>query len=302
MVTKRIYLWLWWLLLLPWASAQIQQGGGGGGLTQVTSLPATCTTTGTAPVYLKSGTTGIYVCVATNTWKLVVTPDSSGNVAISTVVLGPYTVSTLPAASSSSGKITIVTDGTSGGDCTTGSGSSAALCRSNGTSWIALGGAGSVTVNGTTCTIGGSCTVTDSTKAPTASPTFTGLATFGSTLIDATTWGLTIPTAVQATAGPVSATVSGFYYNNYTSTMTYNLPTITSGGVGARFCFFNYAGRTGAITLQAPASTYIDNNGANGSQAGTLVSSGALGDAVCVHAVAVGQYKAFIGGGSWTNN
>jgi hypothetical protein len=51
-------------------------------------------------------------------------------------------VGSLPSASSNTGKVYVVTDGTSSSDCTSGSGSSRSLCTSNGTSWVALGGGG----------------------------------------------------------------------------------------------------------------------------------------------------------------
>ena len=106
-----------------------------------------------------------------------------------------------------------------------------------------------------------------------------------------------------ATSGPVTVTAGGFYFNNATSGgMTFNLPVITSGTVGAQFCFGNSTTKTGAITLQAPASTYIDNGGTNGSSAGTFVSAGALGDAACVVAVTVTQYKVYPSLGAWVNN
>lgn len=52
------------------------------------------------------------------------------------------TVGSLPAASGANGQLYIITDGASSNDCTTGSGSTPALCRSNGTTWLALSGGG----------------------------------------------------------------------------------------------------------------------------------------------------------------
>lgn len=100
----------------------------------------------------------------------------------------------------------------------------------------------------------------------------------------------------------VAATPAIFYFNNSAGAMTFNLPTITTGMIGTQFCFRNSATRTGAITLQAPASTYIDKDGANGTVAGTIVSSGALGDCASVLAVSTTQYVFFAGKGTWTNN
>jgi len=53
------------------------------------------------------------------------------------------TVSSLPAAASNTGKIFIVTDGNAADDCTTGSGSSVVICRSNGSAYEAIGDGGS---------------------------------------------------------------------------------------------------------------------------------------------------------------
>jgi len=100
---------------------------------------------------------------------------------------------------------------------------------------------------------------------------------------------------------PVSP-VSGYVFNNTPGALTVNLPTITSANIGVQICVRNYPTKTGAITLQAPASTYIGKDGANGSAAGTLVSAGALGDAACVVAASATQYIAYISSGAWTNN
>lgn len=56
--------------------------------------------------------------------------------------LSQFTVGTLPTASTTNPtrEIVVVTDGQSAADCTVGGGSTPALCRTNGTSWVALGG------------------------------------------------------------------------------------------------------------------------------------------------------------------
>lgn len=105
-----------------------------------------------------------------------------------------------------------------------------------------------------------------------------------------------------ATSGPITVTATGFYLNNASANITYNLPAITSSTVGAQYCFRNFTGATGAITLQDPASTHLDNAGAVGSTAGTFVSGGALGDAACVVAVSTTLYMAYPSHGTWTNN
>ena len=81
-----------------------------------------------------------------NTDKVVV-KDANNNVSIGTTLLGPRTIGAganqLPAAAAgNAGWITVVTDAASGSDCTAGGGTAAALCRSNGSAWVPLGGAG----------------------------------------------------------------------------------------------------------------------------------------------------------------
>ena len=65
-----------------------------------------------------------------------------GNVGVgNALLLGPFTVSTLPAASSvANGGLASVTDGASTTDCTTGSGSTFVLCKSNHSVWAAAAG------------------------------------------------------------------------------------------------------------------------------------------------------------------
>ena len=52
---------------------------------------------------------------------------------------GDFTIAGRPAATGISGKWVVVTDALTAGDCTTGGGSALALCRSNGSTWVALG-------------------------------------------------------------------------------------------------------------------------------------------------------------------
>jgi hypothetical protein len=113
--------------------------------------------------------------------------------------------------------------------------------------------------------------------------------------------GVLVPVVVS-TSGPVTVAATGFYVNNASGALTYRLPTVASGLVGMQFCFRNATARTGAITITAPALTYLDVNGTNGSVAGTLVSGGAAGDSACVVAISTTEYLAYPGNGSWTNN
>lgn len=111
---------------------------------------------------------------------------------------------------------------------------------------------------------------------------------------------LLVPTQIT-TASTVNP-VAGFNINNASGAVSYTLPTITTATVGLQMCFRNAVTRTGAITVTAPASTFIDVGGANGSAAGNLVSSGALGDSACFVAISTTQYLAYIGTGSWTGS
>jgi hypothetical protein len=152
-----------------------------------------------------------------------------------------------------------------------------------------IGGSGPWSDDGSTISAASGRSVAIPTALPGALPTTTG----GS--------GVLVPVLIS-TSGPVSPVATGFYINNASRALTYTLPAITSANVGLQVCVRNAVTKTGAITLTAPASTYIDVSGAVGSAAGTLVSGGALGDAACVVAVDTTHYYAFIGVGTWNNN
>lgn len=78
------------------------------------------------------------------------------NIEAGSVAFSPLLVSTLPTASSNNGRVFLVTDGASAGDCTTGGGSNPVLCRSNGTVYASLPGIGSfVSGNGITSGVSG---------------------------------------------------------------------------------------------------------------------------------------------------
>jgi hypothetical protein len=59
------------------------------------------------------------------------------NTSANSVAFTPYTVGTLPTASSNNGRTFRVTDAASGNDCTTGGGTGSVFCTSNGTTYIA---------------------------------------------------------------------------------------------------------------------------------------------------------------------
>ncbi len=118
---------------------------------------------------------------------------------------------------------------------------------------------------------------------------------------DSASISATVPTN-NASASPVTVTDAGYYRNNSAGAMTFNLPAITTATIGKQYCVSNYAGRSGAITLQMPAATQLNEDGTLKTAAGTAVSAGALGDRACVVAAAVGVYDWFPGKGTWTLN
>jgi hypothetical protein len=103
------------------------------------------------------------------------------------------------------------------------------------------------------------------------------------------------------TSGPVTVSgLSGYYVNNASGALTFNLPVTATG---KQYCFRNAANRTGAITIAVTANQYIDRDGALGTvSTGTLVSSGALGDCACVVGQDATHWLAIIQKGTWTNN
>ena len=169
-------------------------------------------------------------------------------------------------------------------------------CQTGG-AWASCGPAGN-----NSCTVANGCVLYNGTTAATGSPGAGGTNVATQAYADASSAAASLP-ATTSTSGPVTVSASGYFLNNASGALTYTLPTIVTGTIGKTYCFRNAVTKTGAITLTAPASTYIDYLGANGSAAGTLVSAGAAGDAVCLIAQTTTQYVAwFPGVGTWTNN
>jgi len=117
-------------------------------------------------------------------------------------VLPRYTVATLP-LSPQTNLVVVVTDGTSGSDCSTGGGSTRALCIWTGASWQSLGGGGS----------GGSAafsSLTSGTNTAAAMVVGTGasLATSGSGTIAASTAAALAATPAQCTGNNFSTGIS----------------------------------------------------------------------------------------------
>jgi hypothetical protein len=104
-----------------------------------------------------------------------------------------------------------------------------------------------------------------------------------------------------STSGPVSdpGGVADIQYNNAAGALTFNAP---AGVNGYQRCYRNATGKSGVITVQMAASNTVDLTGANGTSAGTLVSGGALADAVCIVSDATNHWYAYVSSGSWTNN
>ena len=110
------------------------------------------------------------------------------------------------------------------------------------------------------------------------------------------------PTVTISTSGPVSdpGGAAVFLVNNTSGGLTF---TTAVGVAGYQRCYRNATGKTSVITVAVPASNAIDLNGVNGTTGtGTLVSGGALGDAVCLFSDASNHWYAQISEGTWINH
>ena len=128
------------------------------------------------------------------------------------------------------------------------------------------------TINGTTCTLGLSC-------SPVA----------------------LIPITIS-TSGPVTdpGGNAAYLYNNAAGALTFNLP---AGVAGKQRCYRQATGKSDVITIAVTTGNSIDLNGANGTTTtGTLVSTGAPGESVCLVSDAANHWYATVLSGTWTNN
>jgi hypothetical protein len=171
-----------------------------------------------------------------------------------------------------------------------------------GSGTLQLGGSSSGTTTITVAAAAGTYTLTLPATAGT-----TGYALFDSDGAGTATWSndgsALVPKVTLSAATPATVAGSGYWLNNTASVWTANLPAVTSATVGSQYCVGNAAARASAVTIQLPASTYMYYQGVIGSSAGTLVSSGAAGDLVCVVAIDTTHYQALgAGNGTWTNH
>lgn len=215
----------------------------------------------------------------------------SKSVEIGTTVLSPTLGILAPVTSATSGPVHSGTY-TSGITATGSAGQTCALTSLSGGGSAA---AATVALTGTDAIAAGTALVITAvgsgyTSSPTSATAGDGTATCSGT-------------AVLVTYVTVAPSSGGFYFANLTAgNAAYVLPAIASGTVGMQLCIRNQVAKTGKLKLVAPASTYLDLYGVNGSAAGTLVSNGAAGDGMCLLAESTTQYVTFPGAGIWTNN
>ncbi len=107
------------------------------------------------------------------------------------------TVGALPIASSNTNHVYVVTDGVNASDCSTGSSITRALCISNGSAWVPLGGGS-----------GGSPGTTFFSSITNAGPSNTASET---SLIGTVTGSTTIPAGTFASGGVVQVIANGFF-------------------------------------------------------------------------------------------
>ena len=123
-----------------------------------------------------------------------------------------------------------------------------------------------------------------------------------STKLATTAFTNTEYTLVQTSGSPYTLLgLSGYYWNDASGAYTFQLDAPVAG---KQYCFGNYSGQTGAITVKSTTLVYIVYKGANGTvTTGTLVSGGAAGDFVCMVGVDTTHYMVTGAGfGAWTNN
>lgn len=246
-------------------------------LTKLTGAPSTAVVAATSDT---GGVVGITIAGAGTTGNAVV--------AISGLVSCAF-----DAATTAGDYVQI--SATTGGDChdtgaatypTSGQviGRALSTNASSGTYTMALFSAGivpggSTTVNGQTCSLGASCTVTPN---------------------------VTIDTATPVT---VSSTNKATFHINQNATagtaVTYNLPTAAAG---IQKCFTNgnngTAADTGVIAIATSASGQfiLFTDGTYTATGGNVTSAGAAGDSACVVGIDSTHWELFVQRGTWTKH
>jgi hypothetical protein len=163
---------------------------------------------------------------------------------------------------------------------------------------------GSITLNGSTS---GSATINVSSTgvlALSGSPTTTTQAACdNSTKIATTAYNNIACTNIETGGSPLTlAGNGGYYYNDTGSAYTFQLDAPV---LGKQYCFGNRKARVSAITIKSLASVTIYYKGVAGTAGtgGSLVSTGAAGDFVCLVGTDATTYEATGAGlGTWTNN
>lgn len=171
-------------------------------------------------------------------------------------------------------------------------GSGAGTCPIAPASGGGSGAVGTVPISANTISASAALTWTTGGSGYTSLPTtatVTGACSNGATVTGTAT--------VTTTQVSVSVTQSGYYQSAVSA--NYTIPTITT--VSAWYYFQASAGTMGAITVQLPSATTITVWGTAGAAAGTFYSTGLLGDAALVTALATGQYMGTPYSGMWTN-
>lgn len=109
-------------------------------------------------------------------------------------------------------------------------------------------------------------------------------------------------TNVQVSGSPFTMLgYTGYYWNNTASAFNWVLDTPVAG---KQYCFGNYQARTGVLTITSTTGVTIYYKGVAGTvTTGTLVSTGAAGDIICMEGTDATTYQVIgTGNGSWTNN
>jgi hypothetical protein len=168
------------------------------------------------------------------------------NTSVNSLVFTPYTVSTLPTASTNAQRIFLVTDGTTSIDCTTGGGSIKVLCQSSGSSYSALISAGSAVISGQT---------TGQIPLPGSGTTITNTLAAGT---NRGTYVVSRPNTTQGTAAALVEAQDGACTRSVSGTTT---DTVLYSDV-LPCTIFHARADTNAVTETIPTPTTLNNSNA----------------------------------------